>query len=118
MPSKEKVGCKQKTGRNVAEKSMEHLHTLTATMHLCAILAVSPIRAVETFLHVFFVRTCVCMLCVQYLHKYCLYMHTYMFMDIICMYGRRQKFGHILFLQNNKSFLCLCKNVQKWNRME
>ena len=43
MPSKEKVGCKQKTGRNVAERSMEHLHTLTATTHLCAILAVSPI---------------------------------------------------------------------------
>ena len=58
------------------------------------------------------------MLCVQCLHKYCLYMHTYMFMDIICMYGRRQKFGHILFLQNSKSFLFLCKNVQKWNRME
>ena len=35
--------------------------------------------------------------------------------DFVVKCGRRQKFSHALFLQNNKSFLFLHKNVQKWN---
>ena len=34
------------------------------------------------------------------------------------MHRRRQKFDHILFLQNSISSLFLCKNVQNWNQIK